>query len=116
MTSRIGGEHTGAISAYVQQLQLHSKQKNSDIQASIGLPEDKIDLSPQARELARELANATKTIRESEIPRTPPARSARIEELAQRVRMGTYQPPSAEIADILAPALRALDEKQQNNA
>jgi hypothetical protein len=113
MTSRISGDQAGAIQAYSQQRSLQIKQKSADATTAVGPPADRVELSPQGKELAHCLATAKRMIRETEIPKLSPARDARINELAQRVKLGTYRPPLLEIADLLAPALRSLDEETE---
>ena len=119
MTSRISSELASAIQAYQQQ-KTQSRQKSVDSAASAGIPADKVDLSPLAIELARDLALATKIVRESGVSATSSSmspqeriqeRKAQIDELAARIMQGSYRPPLQEIAARLAPALHVLDEE-----
>ena len=123
MTSRINSELCRAISAYAQQNTQQARAKIVDTPAGAGLPADKVDLSPLARELAKDLALASRIIRETDV--TFPAvgdssakaygHRAKIEDLAYRISQGTYQPPLRELAERLAPALRALDDISHEN-
>jgi ABC-type cobalt transport system substrate-binding protein len=80
--------------------------------------------------MARDLAVATRIIRETDVSfpvgqrasagaqERAAARRAKVEELAFSISKGMYQPPCEEIASILAPALRsaigATDEEGAN--
>ena len=118
MTSRISSELAGAIQAYQQQNSQQVRQNRVDSAASTSVPADKVDLSPLAMDLARDLAMATKIVRESGIAPSGVSsqehiqeRKAQIDAIALRIRQGSYRPPLQELAAKLAPALRVLDEE-----
>ena len=115
MTSRINGELYSAIQAYSKQNGQTAKQRGVDSSVTHGIPEDRIDLSPKSVELAKELSIASRIIREAGIPELSPARDAKIHELAQRVKQGTYKPPIQEIAYLLAPAIRRAEGDDSRN-
>ncbi|MCL2497644.1 MAG: flagellar biosynthesis anti-sigma factor FlgM [Symbiobacteriaceae bacterium] len=113
MTSRISSELSTAIKAYAQQSNQQVKSKATETVAAVGLPADKVDLSPQAVALARDLAVATKIIREADTGTMSPQRKAYIDELALRIAAGNYQPSVMDVAERLAPALRILEESPE---
>ncbi|MCL2549046.1 MAG: flagellar biosynthesis anti-sigma factor FlgM [Symbiobacteriaceae bacterium] len=109
MTSRISSEQIRAISAYSQQ-SIQQRSKGADATARESVPTDRVDLSPQAKELAKDLAAATKIVRDMEATTIATPRKAKLEEIARRIRQGSYQPQIREIAERMLPALHALDE------
>ncbi|MCL2548637.1 MAG: flagellar biosynthesis anti-sigma factor FlgM [Symbiobacteriaceae bacterium] len=109
MTSRISSEQIRAITAYSQQ-NIQQRQKSAETTARADAPTDRVDLSPQAKELAKDLAAATKIVRDMEATTVTTPRKAKVEEIARRIRQGTYQPKVREMAERMLPALRALDE------
>lgn len=108
MTSRISSEQLRAISAYSQQ-SIGQKQKSAETTSQAAVPADRVDLSPQAKELAKDLAAATKIVRDMEATTVTTPRKAKLEEIARRIRQGSYQPEVREIAQRMLPALHALD-------
>jgi len=112
MTSRISNEQIRAISAYTQQ-NIQQRQRSADATARADAPADRVDLSPQAKELAKDLAAATKIVRDMEATTVTTPRKAKVEEIARRIRQGSYQPEVRAIAEQMLPALHSLDEDKQ---
>ena len=110
MTTRISNDHPSAIQAYNQNQQ-QPKTRVSDSASRANLPADRVDLSPQARELAKELTEATRIIREKDATSIEQSRRDRVEDIERRLRTGSYQPPLREVAARMLPALQALDEE-----
>jgi anti-sigma28 factor (negative regulator of flagellin synthesis) len=120
MTTRISSELYHAIKSYAQQHTPQLRQRSAgsaDTTQINGLPSDRIDLSPQAIALAKDLVVATRIIRETDISGSGAggvSRKDRIEELAAKIGRGEYNPPSIEVAERVLPALKALDDVQIN--